>query len=134
MEKRNAGRLSEPNGFALMPALMMFSLVVAVCALCALSLKSKAWLMQAEKQSVFETALIRQAKKMAVENEGLRQCTPDTPYKKTAYVQIQGREVRFDDLQTCIEMKWEQNQKKVTARLYYSMAGTESFEYLRPSV
>ncbi|MCF0246557.1 MAG: hypothetical protein HUJ55_07005 [Ileibacterium sp.] len=119
------------NGFALPAALCAFVLILMLCSLCTLSLHSKVWLMRAQKQSDFDLALIRQARQTAVENEGKRKCFPEIKINPFSWKTIQGKEVRFEDRQTCVEMIWMQNGKELKARLFYSQAGILSFEYVR---
>lgn len=116
------------NGFALEPALLVFTLVLMLAGYAALSIQSSGLLLQAAHRSEMDLAVIERAKRYAGECSWARRCSTSAP--PSSFLEtIENIPVTFKDETTLIQASYTDRDVSVTLELYYDSTGIIRVEY-----
>ena len=121
-------RTQSPNGFALEPVLILFLFTLLFSAWAALTIQSKAYLLQANRRSELDLAILERAKTIAGDLSWQRRCALDldsTSRNET----ILDHHVSFRDQTTFLECSYTENGRKFVFDVYYDQTGIIKIEY-----
>ncbi len=116
------------NGFVLEPALILFLFTLLFSSWTALTIQSKACLLQANRRSELDLAILERAKTIAGDLSWQRRCALDldsTSRNET----ILDHAVFFRDQTTFLECSYIENGRKFIIDVYYDETGIIKIEY-----
>lgn len=116
------------NGFALEPALVLFSLVLMVSVWVCASLQARSALLAASGRSDIDLAIVERAKQFAGECAWSRRCQTAAP-QKIFLETIQAHDVLFKDESSRILAQYTDHGHKYKIELYYDETGIIKAEY-----
>lgn len=132
-EKRKPAASNQANGYILISSLVCLFLVLQLCTLCMLFIQQKSLLHAAQRQSTLDLSIYSQARKMAAASAYRRRCQSTQESVEPLSVTIDGVEVRFTDLETCIRAEYKKNDRAIVFDLFYTEEGTVSVKWYNSS-
>lgn len=132
-EKRELDVSCKANGYILISSLVCLFLVLQLCTLCMLFIQQKSLLHAAQRQSTIDLSIYSQARKMAAASAYRRRCQSAQESMEPVSVTIDGVEVRFTDLETCIRAEYKKNDRAIVFDLFYTEEGTVSVKWYNSS-
>lgn len=123
-----SAEFKKKNGFALEPALVLFSLVLMVTVWVCASMQARSALLAASERSDIDLAIVERAKQFAGECAWSRRCQTAAP-QKVFHETIQAHDVLFKDESSRILAQYMDHGHKYKIELYYDETGIIKAEY-----
>lgn len=120
--------LKSPNGFVSISCLMCFFLTIQILSFVCIITLQNAYLLQANRQSVFDLSCISQAKYIIDHNNKIRLCHLNQELIDEYQVEIDSVIVTFKDQDTYVDCSYSKENRNFSMKIYYDDKSIRGFD------